>query len=233
MRVLGIIPARGGSKGIPRKNVALLNGRPLIAYTIESATQSARLTRTVVSTEDAEIAATAKLLGAETPFLRPAELARDDTPMLPVMRHAVSWVEAQGDRFDAICLLQPTNPMRTSRDIDGCVELMERSGADTVVTVLPVPHEHNPHWVFEPDAQGNLRLSTGEETPIPRRQELPPAFHREGSVYLVRRDVLMERNSLYGRRIAGYRMEPERSVNIDEPRDWNRASALVAQAHTV
>jgi CMP-N,N'-diacetyllegionaminic acid synthase len=233
MRVLGVIPARGGSKGIPRKNVALLNGRPLISYTISSAMSSGRLTRTIVSTDDPETIATAASFGADAPFLRPAELARDDTPMLPVLVHAVNWIEEHGDRFDAVCLLQPTNPMRTAADIDGCIHLMESTGADTVVTVLPVPHVYNPHWVYEPDGNGNLRLSTGESDPIPRRQQLPPAFHREGSVYIVRRNVLMEQNTLYGERVAGYRMEPERSVNIDEPRDWTRATALVARSQTV
>jgi CMP-N,N'-diacetyllegionaminic acid synthase len=228
MRVLGVIPARGGSKGISRKNVALLNGKPLIAYTIEAAKQSARLTRTIVSTEDPEIATTAERFGAEAPFVRPAELARDETPMLPVLIHAVGWIEDQGEKFDAVCLLQPTNPMRTASDIDGCIELMERSEADTVFTVLTVPQHYNPHWVYESDSNGNLRLSTGEHNPIPRRQQLPPAFHREGSVYIVKRNVLMEQNTLYGPRVCGYRMKAERSVNIDEPSDWKRAATLVA-----
>src|SRR5688572_26758280 len=125
MRVLGVVPARGGSKGISRKNVTLLNGKPLIAYTIEAAKQSARLTRTIVSTEDSEITATARRFGAEAPFVRPAELALDETPMLPVLIHAVGWLEDHGEKFDAVCLLQPTNPMRTASDIDGCIELME------------------------------------------------------------------------------------------------------------
>ncbi|HYI91944.1 MAG TPA: acylneuraminate cytidylyltransferase family protein, partial [Bryobacteraceae bacterium] len=202
--------------------------KPLIAYTIEAAQQSARLTRTIVSTEDPEIAATAERFGAEAPFVRPAELALDETPMLPVLIHGVGWLEDHGEKFDAVCLLQPTNPMRTASDIDGCIELMERNDADTVFTVLPVPQHYNPHWVYEPDSQGNLRLSTGESTPIPRRQQLPLAFHREGSVYVVKRNVLMEQNTLYGPRVYGYRMKAERSVNIDELSDWKRAATLVA-----
>jgi CMP-N-acetylneuraminic acid synthetase len=232
LTALGIIPARGGSKGIPRKNLSRLLGKPLIAYTIEAALQSRRLNRTIVTTDDAEIASVAAQWGAEVPFLRPAELGADMTPMLPVMQHAVRHIEQQGSSFDVICLLQPTNPMRSPQDIDGCIELLQESGADTVFTTLAVPHEHNPHWVFEPDEAGFLRLSTGEATPIPRRQELPPAFHREGSVYVVRRDVLIERNTLYGPRVAGYPIDAQRSVNIDEPSDWTRAMELASTLRT-
>lgn len=159
--------------------------------------------------------------------MRPPELARDDTPSLPVVQHAVRFLEESGDRFDAICLLQPTHPMRRAETIDACVDLLETSGADAVVTVLPVPAEHNPHWVYFADANGELRLSTGGTTPLPRRQMLPPAYCREGSVYVVRRDVLMEQDSLYGRRLIGFPVDPARSVNIDTMEDWARAEALI------
>jgi CMP-N-acetylneuraminic acid synthetase len=129
--------------------------------------------------------------------------------MLPVVQHAVSWMEDQGEFFDAVCLLQPTNPFRRSEDIDACIRLLEISGTDAVVTVLPVPEEHNPHWVYFADESGLLRLSTGEAAPITRRQELPPAYHREGSVYVTRRDVLMTENSFYGRRLVGHCIEPK------------------------
>ncbi|MGH9843270.1 MAG: cytidylyltransferase domain-containing protein, partial [Blastocatellia bacterium] len=220
MRILGLIPARGESKGVPRKNIKLLRGKPLLAYTAAAALASRRLARVILSTEDEEIAKVGRDCGVETPFLRPPELARDETPMLPVAQHAVRFLEETGERFDAVCLLQPTNPLRTADDIDACIQLLEASEADAVVTVLPVPAEFNPHWVFFVDGDGRLRLSTGEAAPIPRRQELPPAFHREGSVYVTRRDVLMEQNSFYGARLLGYVMDPARSVNIDAPEDW-------------
>jgi CMP-N-acetylneuraminic acid synthetase len=230
MRVLAVITARGGSKGIPGKNLALLGGKPLLAYTADAALAAKRLTRVVLSTDSERIADVGRRCGLEVPFLRPAELARDETPSLPVLQHAVAFLEAQRQRFDAICLLQPTNPLRRAEDIDACIGMLESSGADSVVTVLPVPHEYNPHWVFFGDARGELRLATGESQPIPRRQELPPAFHREGSVYVCRRDVLMEQGSLYGRRLLGYPMDPARAVNIDLPEDLARAEAALPLA---
>jgi CMP-N-acetylneuraminic acid synthetase len=228
LNTLGLIPARGGSKGVPRKNLRLLCGKPLLQYTAEAALGARRLDRVVLSTDDEEIAAFGKKCGLHVPFLRPKELAEDQTPMLPVIQHAVRWLEAKGEVFDAICLLQPTNPLRPANVIDACLELLERDQADTVFTTLAVPPEHNPHWVYFQDPQGFLRLSTGEKEPIPRRQELPPAFHREGSVYVTRRDVLLNNNSFYGPRIMGYCVEPAQSVNIDTLEDWARAEALLS-----
>ena len=227
MKTLAIIPARGGSKGIPRKNIRPLCGKPLLQYTAESALAARRLSRVILSTEDEEIAEVGMLCGLEVPFLRPTELAQDNTPMLPVIQHAVWWMETLGLHFDAICLLQPTNPVRRPEDIDACIELLEDSNADAVVTLLPVPPEYNPHWVYFQDDAGLLHLSTSEATPVPRRQDLPPAFHREGSVYVTRRDVVVEDNSLYGKRLVGYLLAPEQSVNIDRPEDWERAERLL------
>lgn len=229
MRVLGIVPARGGSKGIPGKNVRPLGGKPLLVHTAEAALAARRLSRVVLTTDDERIAEVGRGCGLEVPFLRPAELATDDTPTLPVLQHAVAELERTGDRFDAICLLQPTSPFRGAGDIDGCIELLESADLDAVVSVLPVPPEHNPHWVYFRGAGGLLRLATGEDQPIPRRQELPPAFHRDGSVYVTRRNVLMEGNSLYGKRLGGYLMQAlagSRSVNLDTPADWERAERL-------
>jgi CMP-N-acetylneuraminic acid synthetase len=227
LRVLGLIPARGGSKGVPRKNLRLLCGKPLLQYTAESALAAQHLSRVMLSTEDEEIAELGRRCGLEVPFLRPGELARDETPMLPVAIHAMQFLEAVGDRFDALCLLQPTNPLRRPEEIDGCIKLLGESNADAVVTVLPVPAEYNPHWVYFETPEGGLRLSTGETAPLPRRQELPPAFHREGSIYVTRRDVLVERKSFYGDRLVGYPMDPARSVNIDTMDDWEKAERLL------
>ncbi|HVG08811.1 MAG TPA: acylneuraminate cytidylyltransferase family protein [Thermoanaerobaculia bacterium] len=224
MRVLGIVPARGGSKGIPGKNVRPLGGKPLLVHTAEAALAARLLSRVVLTTDDEGIAEVGRGCGLEVPFLRPAELAMDDTPTLPVLQHAVSELERVGDRFDAVCLLQPTSPFRRAGDIDGCIELLEKEGLDAVISVLPVPPEHNPHWVYFRD-DGLLRLATGEDQPIPRRQELPLAFHRDGSVYVTRRDVLMEGNSLYGKRLGGFPAD-SRSVNLDTPADWDRAERL-------
>lgn len=226
MKVLGIVTARGGSKGVPRKNVRLLAGKPLIQYTALAALAAKSLVKTILTTDDVEIAEMGRQCGLEVPFMRPPELARDDTPTLPVLQHAVRFLEDRGESFDAICLLQPTNPMRQAADIDACVALLEKTGVDSVVTMLPVPAEYNPHWVYFRGKDGAFRLSTGEKTPIPRRQLLPPAFHREGSVYVMRRGVLMVKDSLFGESVAGHLMDPARCVNIDTMEDWAEAEAL-------
>lgn len=227
MNVLGLIPARGGSKGIARKNIRLLNGQPLLQYTADAARSARRLSHVLLSTDDEEIADVGRHCGLDVPFLRPAELAHDTTPMLPVVQHALGWFEARGTRFDAVCLLQPTAPLRNVSAIDGCVDLLARSGADAVMTVLRVPAEYNPHWVYFEAADGTIHLSTGETAPIPRRQDLPAAFHREGSVYVTRRDIVMCASSLYGTRTIGYVVGGDDHVNIDDEDDWRRAEELL------
>jgi len=229
MRVLGLIPARGGSRGIPRKNVRLMGGKPLLQYTIQAALGAHALTRVVLSTEDEEIAALGQQCGVDVPFRRPLELAQDDTPTLPVVVHAVSWLEGVGECFDAVCVLQPTHPLRRPEQIDACVELLKQTDADSVVTVLRVPPQYNPHWVYFVDERGNLRLALGACEPLPRRQELPLAFHREGSVYVTRRDVIMNQQSLYGERVVGCELDPHRTVNIDGWEDWERAERLLVE----
>lgn len=230
MRVLGVVTARGGSKGVPRKNIRPIAGRPLLAWTAGAALAAKRLARVILSTDDEETAAVGKAAGLDVPFLRPAELATDTTPTLPVLQHAVAALEASGDRYDTICLLQPTNPLRTADMIDGAIERFAASQADSLISVLPVPTDYNPHWVYFADAGGELQIATGEATPIPRRQELPPAFHREGSVYLMRRDILMVQGSLYGAHVLGYVVAPELSINIDTLEDWERAEARMRSA---
>lgn len=220
LKVLGLIPARGGSKGVPRKNVKHLGGKPLLAYTAESALAARRLTRVILSTEDNEIADIGRSLGIDVPFTRPQELAEDSTPTLPVVLHALEALDSAGEQFDAVCILQPTSPLRRAEDIDNCIGLMETSGADCVVSVLAVPKTYNPNWVYWKDAEGRLALSTGEKEPMVRRQDLPPSFHRDGSVYVTRVETLTTRRSLYGDRVFGYEMPAEFSSNIDTPEDW-------------
>lgn len=216
---------------MPRKNIAPVAGRPLLAYTAAAALGARSLARVILSTDDEEIAAVGRACGVDVPFLRPAELAQDSTPTLPVIQHAIAALERGGERVEAICLLQPTNPLRTAADIDGAAAMFEATGADTVISVLEVPHQYNPHWVYfeEAGGGGGLRLATGEAAPIARRQLLPPAYHREGSIYLVRRGVVMDGSSLYGSTVRGYRMEAARSVNIDRMEDLERASHLLAE----
>ena len=234
MKVLGLITARGGSKGVPRKNVRLLGGKPLIAYTAEIALQAETLSRVVLSTEDEEIAEIGKKYNLDVPFLRPPELAKDSTPSLPVVRHALLSLENDGEFYDAVCLLQPTNPLRRSEDIDACVRLLFESNADSVVSVLPVPHEYNPHWVFWMNGSNGdgrrLSLAVGAKNPISRRQDLPPAFHRDGSVYVTRRDTIIEGNSLYGENTQGFEIDARFSANIDTEADWQSVENRILSA---
>jgi N-acylneuraminate cytidylyltransferase/CMP-N,N'-diacetyllegionaminic acid synthase len=227
MRVLGIIPARGGSKGVHRKNIRPLCGKPLLAYTAEAALASTRLTKTILSTEDDEIADIGRSLGLDVPFMRPVELAEDATATFPVILHAVTKLESLGEHYDAVCLLQPTNPLRLTEDIDNCIELLEKTGADSVISILPVPHVYNPKWVYWRSPDGEMKLSSGDIEPVTRRQDLPAAFHREGSVYLTKRSVLTEYGNLYGRNVRGYEIDEAHSINIDTKEDWSQAEEMI------
>ncbi|MCU0270547.1 MAG: acylneuraminate cytidylyltransferase family protein, partial [Acidimicrobiales bacterium] len=164
----------------------------------------------------------------DVPFLRPAALAADDTASIDVVLHALEELAVAGEVYDAVCLLQPTNPLRTAGLIDRCVERLVAEQADTVMTVLSVPAEHHPWWVYLEADDGTLRLANGDEQPLPRRQLLPPAFHREGSVYLTRTEVVMSRRSFYGDRVVGELVDAAESVNIDTFADLARAEALLA-----
>ena len=222
-RVLGLVPARAGSKGVPGKNTRLLGGRPLLAYTAEAARAATRLDRVVLSTEDPAIARLGEELGLDVAFVRPAALAGDATPMLDVLQHALA--ELDGDRpYDAVCLLQPTSPFRPAGLVDRCVERFEATGADAVVTMVPVPAEHNPHWVYEPGTDGRLRLATGEAEPVTRRQDLPPAYHRDGSVYVFAAAGVRAGHP-YGDHVEAVLGDAADVVNIDTPEDWARAEA--------
>lgn len=228
-RVLGIIPARGGSKGIPGKNIKLLNGKPLIQYAYESACQASLLTETILSTDDKEIREIGQDLGIHVPFLRPANLADDHAPALGYLIHAVEWMKSNGKYFDAVCILQPTTPFRAPGLVDKAIRRFHHLQADSLVTVLPVPHELNPHWVFEADNDGFLHISTGEEVLIPRRQELPPAYFRDGAVYLTKTEVLLNQESIYGKKISYLENSSENYVNLDTMEDWNTAEHLISK----
>jgi CMP-N-acetylneuraminic acid synthetase len=219
MTVLGIVPARGGSKGIPRKNIAFLLGKPLLAYTAEAALSAKLLTTTVLSTEDEEIARVGRECGLEVPFLRPQELAQDGSPTIPVLQDVVRKLEALGKRYDAVFILQPTSPLRRPEDIDGAVELLERTGADSVISFVDVGEKHPARMKFvSPDG----RVSNppfAEEYEGQRRQELPKIYLREGSIYLTRRAILMEDNSVQGCDCRAWIIPQERYCNIDTPLD--------------
>jgi CMP-N-acetylneuraminic acid synthetase len=234
MRVLGVVTARGGSKGLPGKNLRLLAGKPLIAHTIDTACESRAFDRVILSTDDDAIAAAGRRYGCEVPFMRPAELARDETPHLPVLQHAVRWLaDREGYEADAVMILQPTSPMRRPLDICESIALLERSGADSVVSVSEVPAHYNPMRTLRVDADGFATLFvTGEPVRrrINRRQDMPAAWTMNGAIYLFRTFVLAaapERAgaepSLYGNRTAAYVMPHEFGISIDSLDDWTEA----------
>jgi CMP-N,N'-diacetyllegionaminic acid synthase len=230
--VLGLIPARGGSKGIPRKNIVALAGRPLLAYTCEAALASQVLDRVVLSTDDEEIAEVGRQCHIEVPFIRPASLAQDETPSIDVARHAVEYLrDIQHWMPDLVVLLQPTSPLRQARHIDEAVGRMKETTADTVVSVVEVPHRFNPHNVTE--------LKDGElinVAPAPRdfdrfrRQALPVFYARNGPAVLVTQvDVILNSGSFYGAHVVPYFMIEEESLDIDSKFDLWLAEQLIAR----
>lgn len=226
MRCLGLINARGGSKAIPGKNIRPLNGKPLLAYSIEAGLAATRIARVVVSTDSEDIAEVARSYGAEVPFMRPPELASDRAVQVDTIRHAVTTLEAKGDRYDVIVLLQPTCPLRVAADIDGAVNLLEKARADTVISVTQVHSQHPlTMYVGNPEKALKPLLSANEAGVL--RQEFPPVLWRNGAIYAMRRNVVMEQGKLYGSKVVGYVMPEGRSANIDEPLDWILTEALI------
>jgi CMP-N,N'-diacetyllegionaminic acid synthase len=225
MRILGLITARGGSKGIPGKNIKPLHGKALINYTIEAALESGRLDRIVLSSDSNEIIEHSRALRIEAPFIRPIELAEDTTTSIEVIKHALEYFEDKGEQYDAVCLLQPTTPFRRKNLIDECIHKFIDGNFDSLISVRKIPDEYNPHWAFE-DKNGTLRIATGEKDPISRRQDLPKAFHRDGAIYLTRTEVIKAKSSLLGENIGFMDTTEDPYVNIDTPSDWIKAEQL-------
>jgi CMP-N,N'-diacetyllegionaminic acid synthase len=226
MRILGVIPARGGSRGVPGKNIKLLAGKPLIYYTIEAAKRAVLITESIVSTDSFEIADIAKTYGANVPYLRPAELADDTASSVDVLIHAVNFLKKAGKVFDAVCLLQPTYPFREKGFIDFAIKLFMDKQSDSLISVLPLPDKYNPHWIFEKNMNNLLRIATGENEILKRRQDLPDAFFRDGSIYITKTDVLIHKHSLYGEKIGYIVSDKNYYVNIDTIDDWEKAEVL-------
>lgn len=227
--VLGLIPARSGSKGVPGKNTRLLGGKPLLAYTIESAAQARTMTRTIVSTDSPAIAALARRWGAEAPFRRPAAYAQDDSPMVDVIRHALRWLRThEGHEPAIVVLLQPTTPFRTAAQIDTAVRLLRRRRVDAVVSVSRVPVTYHAACQYRL-VQGLLRPYLGQPLVrvVSRRQLLKPTYFRDGLVYAFRSAAFWRTGSFYGERAAGCLLSDGPVVNIDTMDDWQRAEVLL------
>jgi len=227
-RVLGLVAARGGSKGLPRKNVLPLGGRPLIAWTVDAARAARTLTRAIVSSEDDEILACAREAGGETPFVRPAAFATDTASTLQVALHALDWlVEHERWHADVLVLLPATAPLRRAHHIDAAVAtLLGDAALDAVVAVTEA--DYPPYWMLTTE-NGRLAWLFPEGGRVARRQDLPTAFRPNGSIYAVRAAVLREQRTFYPRVTAPYVMPREESVNIDTALDFRLAEMLLAQ----
>ena len=220
MKLLGVVPARGGSKGIPRKNLVELAGRPLLDWTIDAARQS-HLDRVIVSTDDDEIAAHAEHRGVEVPFRRPKEISDDNALTIDVVLHAVS---ALGEEFDAVMVLQPTSPLRMVSDINACLKMLSESSADSVISVVNVGGHHPARMKFI-ESGFLIDPPFAEEIENQPRQNLRSMYIRNGAIYLTRVSVLKSR-SFQGKNCLAYEMPSERSVNIDTFMDLKIAEFL-------
>ncbi len=234
MHILALIPARGGSKSLPRKNIRPLAGYPLIAYSISAARQSRLVTRTIVSTEDEQIALIAREFGAETPFLRPVELAQDNTTDYPVFAHALKWLgENEHYQPDIVVQLRPTSPLRPPDCIDrGVQTLLDHPQADSVRGIIPA--SQNPYKMWQVNDQGQmtplLTLDGVAEPYNAPRQELPQTYWQTGHIDAVRVSTILEKHSLSGDVILPLFLDPRYAIDIDTVRDWQRAEWLISQA---
>ena len=224
--MLAIIPARGGSKSIPQKNLVALAGKPMIAYTFEAAIASRHISRTILSTDDPDIVAIGKEFGIAAPFLRPAELARDDSPMLPVIQHAVRFIETEEDyRPEHVVLLQPTSPLRTSGHVDCALQILISTGADTVVSVVEIPHRYAPNSLMR--LEGNVLVPHAEGPVILRRQDKPTLYARNGPAVLCMRRESVDDARLYGDNCVPYVMDAESSLDVDTRFELRMAEMLL------
>lgn len=220
MKILALIPARGGSKGIPRKNIKPLAGKPLIAWTISEALKSRYLDEVVVSTEDPEIADVARQWGASLPFMRPAHLAQDDTPGAAPAIHALQVLQG----YDVVLLLQPTSPLRTTADIDAFVEKALSEKPQSMTSVYPTPK--NPYWMYTLDAAACLQPIMGFQT-MHRRQDMPVIYASNGALFWAEKAWLEANNTFVTSETTGYIMPTERSFDLDSPFDWQLAELLL------
>ncbi|MBU0587297.1 MAG: acylneuraminate cytidylyltransferase family protein [Gammaproteobacteria bacterium] len=232
MKILAVIPARGGSKSVPRKNIAHIAGKPLLSFTVEEAQKVPAITDLVVSTDDQEIASVARSLGVQVPFLRPTELATDQAQSAPVLRHCLLEMEAlRGLRYDAVLMLQPTTPLRQACHIETAIDMLVAYECDSVVSVVSVGGYHPFRMKRLVGKQLINLIDQGFEDMRPR-QVLPPVYIRNGAVYLSRRHVVAEQEQVVGSVCLGFEMGADESVNIDDRLDFKMAEILLKERAT-
>lgn len=231
MRILAIICARGGSKGVPNKNIRLLNGKPLIAYTIECAKKYTKFDRIIVSTDSPKIAEVAKQYGADVPFLRPKELATDTSPKIPVLQHAVRYLEQEeNDHYDLIVDLDPTSPLRIVEDIENCVNKMIEKNPNVVFSVTPA--HKNPYFNMVEEKDGKVYLCKKLDRPITRRQDAPTVYAMNASIYVYKKDFLLNTDSVFSSNTMAVVMPEEHSIDIDRPIDFEFVEFLMKRNNT-
>ena len=223
MTIVAIVPARAGSKGIPGKNIKPLCGKPLLGYTADAIRAAGIFDRALLSTDSGDIAELGRGFGLEAPFLRPPELARDETPMLPVIEHVLDWLNTDGTKPEIVVLLQPTQPLRDAADVVRAVSILQSEPCDSVASVVALPAHLSPDYVMRIDAAGRLTNFLAEGSRVTRRQDVRPAYVRDGTVYAFRTATIREQRSIYGAVCLPLIIAAERSVNIDSPSDWNEA----------
>jgi len=229
--ILALIPARKGSKGIPGKNLKLLGGKPLIQYTIEMAIECEFLSTILVSSDCKEILRiSSQFKGIETPFFRPAAISLDNTPMISVIKHTIEFYEKQQKTFDYVCLLQPTAPFRSKNLIHEAIVKTTETKADCLVTISKIPEAYNPNWAFQMNNEDQLFRVLEEEKLVSCRQELTPAFYRNGQVYVIKTD-LIQNEILLGGKLIGMISEP--GINLDSPADWEKAENYIRNGATL
>jgi len=228
-RVLALIPARGGSKGVPGKNLRPLAGHSLVTYAVNAARESGVVDRIVLTTDTDEIADIGRAAGAEVPFMRPPHLAADDTPMLPVIQHAVEHLASEGWLADIVVLLQPTSPLRRGAHITAAVRLLEDVQADSVVSVIALPLHLSPDYVMRVD-DGRLVNFLPDGVRVSRRQDARPAYVRDGTIYCFRRDTLTRHGSIYGQDCRPLVIPTDESITIDTLEDWAEAERRLARS---
>lgn len=225
MNIIGIIPARGGSKGIPGKNIKLLGEKPLIAYTIDSALESDFLSKVILNSEDDKILQEGEKYAIEN-YKRPFQLAQDDTTSITVIKEQLQKLSQDNQNIDAICLLQPTTPFRRKNLIDDAITKFKAGNYDSLISVREIPHEYNPYWAFS-DRDGTLELTVEKEQIVSRRQELPKTYHRDGAIYITKTEVILEQNSFFGKKTGFIDTSKDPHVNLDTMEDWKKAEELI------
>jgi len=224
--LMALIPARGGSKGIPKKNIKILGGKPLLAHSIEFAINISEIDRVIVSTDSQEIAEIALKYGAEVPFLRPAELANDSAPMYQTVKHSIDFLREQGINYEYLALLQPTSPFRRRSDfIVAMNQILNDRDIDSVVSLDRLPNHLSPDFLMSIEG-GIVRPFMGSKVPVSRRQDARPAYTRNGQFYLGKISSFSDDNTIYGNRSVPF-ITSHKAVNLDTMDDWEAAVTLM------